>query len=67
MIMHQGPSTSTKEGGLKWWEKDSACAEYEADIDIPLTFQGGSVMVENTEDVYEIIKVSMRNAYKIKI
>ena len=60
--MHQGPSTSTKEGGLKWWEQDTGCAEYEADIDIPLIFPGGSVMVENTEDVYDILKVSMTRA-----
>ena len=52
--MHQGPSTSTKEGGRKWWEKDTGCAEYEADIDIPLVFQGGSVMVADTEDVYSM-------------
>ena len=40
--------------GQQWWEKETDCAEYEADIDIPLVFQGGSVMVADTEDVYSM-------------
>ena len=48
------PIASSDDGGQKWWNKESDCAEYEADIDIPLVFQEGSVMVADTEDVYSM-------------
>ena len=42
------------DGGVKWWQKESDCAEYELDIDIPLQIVGGNVVVEDTEDDYVI-------------
>ena len=67
---YQDPNASSDDGGQKWWNKESDCAEYEADIDIPLVFQGGSVMVADTEDVYSMpasSSVSITMTYKIKI
>ena len=66
---YQVPNASSGDGGQKWWEKETDCSEYEADIDIPLVFQGGSVMVADTEDVYTMpasSSVSITRTYKIK-
>ena len=63
------PASNDDVGGQKWWEKETDCAEYESDIDIPLVFQGGSVMVADTEDVYSMpasSSVSITITYKIK-
>ena len=51
---YQVPNASSDDGGQKWWEKETDCAEYEPDIDIPLVFQAGSVMVADTVDVYSM-------------
>ena len=62
-------SASTEEERQKWWEKENDMAEYEPDIDIPLIFQGGSVMVADTEDVYSMpasSSVSITKKNKIK-
>ena len=67
---YQVPIASSDDGGQKWWNKESDCAEYEADIDIPLVFQGGSVMVADTEDVYSMpasSSVTITTKWKIKI
>ena len=51
---YQVPGASSDDVGQKWWEKETDCAEYEPDIDIPLVFQAGSVMVADTVDVYSM-------------
>ena len=40
--------------GQKWLEIESNCAEYEADIDIPLVIPGVHVVVEDADDVYSM-------------
>ena len=42
------------DSGVKWWQKESDCAEYELDIDIPLQIVGGNEGVDETEYEYSL-------------